>query len=82
MNNVPANSPTLINDAKTWSIRLLLTQLFDPSPEVCGLAVEILEEACAGSIEVLETVVKMRPSIENLGDVGAPLMLRYIVPTP
>ncbi|KNZ50068.1 hypothetical protein VP01_461g7 [Puccinia sorghi] len=78
MNNVPANSPTLINDAKTWSIRLLLTQLFDPSPEVCGLAVEILEEACAGSIEVLETVVKMRPSIENLGDVGAPLMLRFL----
>jgi len=78
VNNVPANSPTLINDAKTWSIRLLLTQLFDPSPEVCGLAVEILEEACAGSIEVLETVVKMRPSIENLGDVGAPLMLRFL----
>ncbi|OAV98339.1 hypothetical protein PTTG_25752 [Puccinia triticina 1-1 BBBD Race 1] len=78
VNSVPANSPTAINDAKTWSIRLLLTQLYDPSPEVCGLAVEILEEACAGSIEVLETVVKMRPSVENLGDVGAPLLLRFL----
>ncbi|PLW12704.1 hypothetical protein PCASD_21619 [Puccinia coronata f. sp. avenae] len=78
VNNVPTSSPTLMNDAKTWSIRLLLTQLYDPSPEVCGLAVEILEEACAGSIEVLETVVKMRPSVENLGDVGAPLMLRFL----
>ncbi|KAA1078672.1 hypothetical protein PGTUg99_011011 [Puccinia graminis f. sp. tritici] len=75
VNIAPANSPTAIKDAKSWSIRLLLTQLYDPSPEVCGLAVEILEEACAGSIEVLETVVKMRPSVENLGDVGAPLLL-------
>ncbi|KAG0139923.1 hypothetical protein CROQUDRAFT_111390 [Cronartium quercuum f. sp. fusiforme G11] len=62
----------------SWLIRLLLTQLHDPSPEVCGLAVEILEEACAGSTEILETVVNMRPSLENLGDVGAPLLLRFL----
>ncbi|KAH9815957.1 Rapamycin-insensitive companion of mTOR, middle domain-containing protein [Melampsora americana] len=61
-----------------WLIRLLFTQLYDPSPEVCGLAVEILEEACAGSTEVLETVVNMRPALENLGDVGAPLLLRFL----
>lgn len=60
----------------SWLIRLLLTQLYDPSSEVCGLAVEILEEACAASTEVLETVVNLRPALENLGDVGAPLLLR------
>ncbi|KAH9452898.1 hypothetical protein Pst134EB_016847 [Puccinia striiformis f. sp. tritici] len=78
LKNHQGSSPTLLHDTKTWSIRLLLTQLYDPSPEVCGLAVEILEEACAASIEVLETVVKMRPSVENLGDVGAPLLLRFL----
>ncbi|MBW0470720.1 hypothetical protein O181_010435 [Austropuccinia psidii MF-1] len=72
------NTSNGLNNAKKWLIRLLLTQLYDPSPEVCGLAVEILEEACASSIDLLETVVKMRPSLENLGDVGAPLLLRFL----
>ncbi|CAH7686350.1 Rapamycin-insensitive companion of mTOR, middle domain-domain-containing protein, partial [Phakopsora pachyrhizi] len=66
------------SNTKIWLIRLLLTQLYDPSPEVCGLAVEILEEACTASIEVLETVVQMRPSLENLGDVGVPLLLKFL----
>ncbi|CAH7666254.1 hypothetical protein PPACK8108_LOCUS590 [Phakopsora pachyrhizi] len=73
-----SNSTSPLSNTKIWLIRLLLTQLYDPSPEVCGLAVEILEEACTASIEVLETVVQMRPSLENLGDVGVPLLLKFL----
>ncbi|EGG07719.1 uncharacterized protein MELLADRAFT_48033 [Melampsora larici-populina 98AG31] len=78
--NQSSSSHHLSNNAGGigWLIKLLITQLYDPSPEVCGLAVEILEEVCTGSIEVLETVVNMRPALENLGEVGAPLLLRFL----
>lgn len=68
-------------DSKTqqahWVIRLLITQLYDPDMEVCQVAVKILEEACDRK-EYLEHVVKCRPALDHLGEIGAPLLLRFL----
>ncbi|KAF5385668.1 hypothetical protein D9757_005476 [Collybiopsis confluens] len=63
--------------ANAWTLRLLLTQLYDPSAEVRKLAVDYLEEACE-SKDVLELVVEMRPTMEHLGDIGNSLLLRFM----
>ena len=47
--------------------------------EVCETAVRILEEAC-NVTHNLEYVVKCRPALDHLGEIGAPLLLRYVVP--
>ena len=60
-----------------WPLRLLLTQLYDPDVEVCEVAVKILEEAC-NRRSCLEYVVKCRPSLDHLGEIGAPLLLRFL----
>ncbi|EJU03152.1 hypothetical protein DACRYDRAFT_78031 [Dacryopinax primogenitus] len=60
-----------------WTLRLLLTQLYDPAVEVCEQAVEYLQEACQSS-EVLQMVVRMRPTLEHLGELGHPLLLRFM----
>ena len=58
-----------------WAIRLLVTQLYDPEVEVSEVAVQILQEAC-NSKQYLEYVVKCRPALDHLGEIGAPLLLR------
>jgi rapamycin-insensitive companion of mTOR len=60
-----------------WAIRLLVTQLYDPDVEVCEVAIKILEEAC-NQTESLEFVVKCRPALDHLGEIGAPLLLRFL----
>lgn len=60
-----------------WAIRLLVTQLYDPDVEVCEVAIKILEEAC-DQTESLEFVVKCRPALDHLGEIGAPLLLRFL----
>lgn len=60
-----------------WALRLVLTQLYDPDVEVCETAVKILEEAC-NQRSHLEYVVKCRPSLDHLGEIGAPLLLRFL----
>jgi rapamycin-insensitive companion of mTOR len=60
-----------------WVVRLLVTQLYDPDVAVCGVAVKILEEACDHR-DYLEYVVKCRPSLDHLGEIGAPLLLRFL----
>lgn len=60
-----------------WAIQLLVTQLYDPQVEVCEVAVKILEEAC-NQIESLEFVVRCRPALDHLGEIGAPLLLRFL----
>ena len=44
--------------------------------EVCEVAVQILEEACNERVH-LEYVVRCRPALDHLGEIGAPLLLRY-----
>ena len=60
-----------------WALRLVLTQLYDPSVEVCQVAIRILEEACDQASH-LAYVVKCRPSLDHLGEIGAPLLLRFL----
>ncbi|KAG4301192.1 hypothetical protein PCK1_002502 [Pneumocystis canis] len=60
-----------------WAICLLVTQLYDPSIEVCQMAVNVLEKACH-DFENLEYTIKLRPTLEHLGDIGAPLRLRFL----
>jgi rapamycin-insensitive companion of mTOR len=61
--------------ANEWTIRLLLTQLYDPFPDVCQKAVLYLQEACE-DMSILEMVVQMRPILDHLGEVGHPLLLK------
>lgn len=63
--------------AAEWSIKLLVSQLYDPEIEVCEVAIKILEEAC-NNITSLEYVVKCRPALDHLGEIGAPLLLRFL----
>ena len=60
-----------------WAIRLLVTQLYDPDVEVSEVAVQILQEACNRK-QYLEYVVKCRPALDHLGEIGAPLLLRFL----
>ncbi|KAL4749755.1 hypothetical protein BDW72DRAFT_177555 [Aspergillus terricola var. indicus] len=69
-------SPTSVSNAD-WVIKLLVTQLYDPDVAVCQVAVKILEEAC-NQRDYLEFVVKCRPSLDHLGEIGAPLLLRFL----
>ncbi|KAG7088365.1 hypothetical protein E1B28_012368 [Marasmius oreades] len=63
--------------AQAWMLRLLLTQLYDPSFEVREEAVQLLEEACE-SKAFLELVVEMRPRMDHLGDIGNSLLLKFM----
>ncbi|KAJ3553483.1 hypothetical protein NM688_g3590 [Phlebia brevispora] len=63
--------------ANAWTIRLLLTQLYDPDMVVQEVAVRYLEEACEAS-DVLQMVVEMHPTLDHLGDVGHPLLLKFM----
>ncbi|KAI0755187.1 Rapamycin-insensitive companion of mTOR, N-term-domain-containing protein [Daedaleopsis nitida] len=63
--------------AQAWMLRLLLTQLYDPAVDVRELAVRFLEEACE-STSVLQTVVEMQPTLDHLGEVGHPLLLKFM----
>ncbi|KZT18431.1 hypothetical protein NEOLEDRAFT_1125374 [Neolentinus lepideus HHB14362 ss-1] len=63
--------------ANAWTLRLLLTQLYDPAMDVCELAVQFLQEACE-SMEILRLVVEMQPALDHLGDIGHPLLMKFM----
>lgn len=65
-----------VSDSK-WAIQLLVTQLYDPEVEVCATAIKILEEACNRK-DYLEYIVQCRPALDHLGEIGAPLLLRFL----
>ena len=60
-----------------WAIKLLVTQLYDPEVEVCKLAVEVLEEYCKVP-KNLECFVLLQPSLDHLGEIGNPLLLKFL----
>ncbi|CAG8286021.1 unnamed protein product [Penicillium salamii] len=70
-------SPNVAIGNAEWVVKLLVTQLYDPEVTVCQVAVKILEEAC-NQRDYLEFVVKCRPSLDHLGEIGAPLLLRFL----
>jgi rapamycin-insensitive companion of mTOR len=65
-----------VGDSK-WAIQMLVTQLYDPEVEVCATAIRILEEACSRK-NYLEYIVECRPALDHLGEIGAPLLLRFL----
>ncbi|KAL4732349.1 hypothetical protein ACLX1H_001364 [Fusarium chlamydosporum] len=71
-----ANGQGGVGDSK-WAIQLLVTQLYDPEIEVCATAVKILEQACNRKT-YLEYIVECRPALDHLGEIGAPLLLRFL----
>ncbi|KAB2580310.1 HR1 repeat rho-binding protein [Lasiodiplodia theobromae] len=73
----PDDSLVLGPGVVEWAIRLLVTQLYDPEVEVCEVAIKILEEAC-NQKRSLEYVVKCAPTLDHLGEIGAPLLLRFL----
>ncbi|KAG5949801.1 hypothetical protein E4U53_005754 [Claviceps sorghi] len=70
------NGDSETSDSK-WAIRLLVTQLYDPEIEVCSTAIKILESACNKKV-YLEYIVECRPALDHLGEIGAPLLLRFL----
>lgn len=72
----PLSSQEAVADSK-WAIQLLVTQLYDPEIEVCSTAIKILEKACNRKT-YLEYIVECRPSLDHLGEIGAPLLLRFL----
>ena len=75
---MPIQTQTVVGGgAAEWAVRLLVSQLYDPEIEVCEVSIKILEEAC-NNITSLEYVVKCRPALDHLGEIGAPLLLRFL----
>ncbi|KAG5353197.1 hypothetical protein C0989_009378 [Termitomyces sp. Mn162] len=64
-------------NANAWTLRLLLTQLYDPAPEVCELAVHFLQGLCEDK-DILQLVVEMQPTMDHLGEIGHPLLMKFM----
>lgn len=60
-----------------WSIRHLIDQLYDPDIKVCELAIKILDNA-SNKLPCLDYIVYCRPALEHLGEIGEPLLLRFL----
>lgn len=60
-----------------WAIQLLVEQLYDPHVEVSATAIKILEKAC-NTKSYLEYIVGCQPALDHLGEIGAPLLLRFL----
>ena len=55
----------------------MTTQLYDTDVGVCEVAVMYLEDACS-DYDSLERVVRFRPTLDHLGDIGHPLFMRSV----
>ncbi|ORX85468.1 hypothetical protein BCR32DRAFT_276261 [Anaeromyces robustus] len=69
-----------VNDFWDWGIRYLSIQLYDPAIEVSKKAVIILDEACNNS-KNLESLVKLSPNLEHLGENANVLLFRFLSST-
>ncbi|KAF9434712.1 hypothetical protein BGZ76_007560 [Entomortierella beljakovae] len=65
------------NEFNDWAIRLLSTQLCDPSLDVCKIAIRALDNACAHK-KNLDFLIQLRPNLDHLGEAGNPLLLRFL----
>ncbi|BGP33786.1 hypothetical protein JCM10296v2_005591 [Rhodotorula toruloides] len=63
--------------AEEWQVSLLVQQLYDSASEVVHQAIKVLEKACEND-EALEMVVGMRPALHLLGEVGVPLLIKFL----
>jgi rapamycin-insensitive companion of mTOR len=60
-----------------WAIKQLVWQLYDPEIEVAAVAVKALEKACNKKAN-LEFIVQCKPTLDHLGEISAPLLLRFL----
>lgn len=60
-----------------WAIKALVEQLYDPEVEVSATAIKTLEKAC-NTRNYLEMIVACKPGLDHLGEIGAPLLLRFL----
>jgi len=74
---LPLEASQVGGGAAQWAIKLLVGQLYDPEIEVCEVAIKILEESC-NDLTSLVYVVRCRPALDHLGEIGAPLLLRFL----
>ncbi|KAF9182652.1 hypothetical protein BGZ50_004785 [Haplosporangium sp. Z 11] len=74
LGTVIKNDRSEFND---WGIRLLCTQLCDPSLDVCHMAVRALDEACSHR-KNLDLLIRLRPNLGHLGEADNPLLLRFL----
>ncbi|KAF8965157.1 hypothetical protein BGZ46_000655 [Entomortierella lignicola] len=65
------------NEFNDWAIRLLCTQLCDPSMDVCHIAVRALDDICSQK-KNLDFLIQLRPNLDHLGEAGNPLLLRFL----
>lgn len=65
------------DSTQKWAIKLLVTQLYDPEVEVSKKAVEVLEYYCKVP-KNLEYFVMLQPSLDHLGEIGNPLLLKFL----
>ncbi|KAF9959695.1 hypothetical protein BGZ70_008784 [Mortierella alpina] len=65
------------NEFNDWGIRLLCTQLCDPSLDVCQMAVRALDDACSHR-KNLDLLIRLRPNLDHLGEADNPLLLRFL----
>ncbi|CAA90815.1 Target of rapamycin complex 2 subunit ste20 [Schizosaccharomyces pombe] len=75
------NSESANDNLNHWAISLLIFQLYDPCLEVCKTAVKVLNEVCARNENLLAQVVQLQPSLAHLGEIGSPLLLRFLATT-
>ncbi|KAF9976709.1 hypothetical protein BGZ73_008016 [Actinomortierella ambigua] len=68
---------TANHEFSDWGIRLLTTQLYDPSVDVCQMAVKCLDDACSNP-KNLDLLIRLRPNLDHLGEAGSPLLLRFL----
>ncbi|EPY51668.1 rictor [Schizosaccharomyces cryophilus OY26] len=75
------NSESGNDNLNHWAISLLIFQLYDPSLDVCQVAVKALDDVCAKNENLLAQVVQLQPSLAHLGEIGSPLLLRFLATT-
>eukprot|EP01137_Pigoraptor_chileana_P027953 Opistho-2@11269 len=66
-----------VQSFSTWGMGLLVTQLYDPDPEVCQKALQIVDEV-SHDVACLNSLVLWQPALLHLGDAGRGILLRFL----
>ncbi|KAF6757410.1 Rapamycin-insensitive companion of mTOR, N-term-domain-containing protein [Ephemerocybe angulata] len=66
-----------LSTANAWTLGLLLTQLYDPAPEVCELAVHFWKKL-ASRRRFSSWWWRCNRQVDHLGEIGHPLLLKFM----
>ena len=72
-----AKSLREVDRPSDWMVESLLVQLYDPSNFIKQSTARLLGDLCENQA-LLAEVVSKRPSLEHLGDIGQPLLLKFL----